>query len=139
MAFVRVKKVKTILLAALVLLSMVCMFFMKPSLPAGNIRGTAWWSIFLRERFCLSFACWDIFCTCFFVPAFLFTGRCGRASVFVLGGMSLAFEYVNVFFPVALLAGYLFRFTIFRKFRNHLPWSGNVTGFLPWGSFREYV
>lgn len=35
--------------------------------------------------------------------------------------MSLAFEYVNVFFPVALLAGYLFRFTIFRKFRNHLP------------------
>lgn len=26
--------------------------------------------------------------------------------------MSLAFEYVNVFFPVALLAGYLFRFTI---------------------------
>ena len=40
---------------------------------------------------------------------------------FVLGGMSLAFEYVNVFFPVALLAGYLFRFTIFRKFRNHLP------------------
>ena len=40
---------------------------------------------------------------------------------FVLGGMSLAFEYVNVFFPVALLAGYLFLFTIFRKFRNHIP------------------
>ena len=76
------KKVKTTLLAALVLLSMVCMFFHEAFAPSRDIRGTAWWSIFLRERFCLSFACWDIFCTCFFAPAFLFTGRCGRASVF---------------------------------------------------------
>lgn len=50
---------------------------------------------------------------------------------FVLGGMSLAFEYVNVFFPVALLAGYLFRFTISGNSGITFPWSGNVTGFLP--------
>lgn len=53
--------------------------------------------------------------------------------------MSLAFEYVNVFFPVALLAGYLFRFTIFRKFRNHLPLVRKCHGVLAVGSFRESV
>lgn len=76
------KKVKTILLAALVLLSMVCMFFHEAFAPSREYPWDCMVEHILRERFCLSFACWDIFCTCFFAPAFLFTGRCGRASVF---------------------------------------------------------
>ena len=116
------KKVKTILLAALVLLSMVCMFFHEAFAPSREYP----WDCMVEHIFTgtlLPFLCllgyllYVFLCACIPVYRKVWKG----IGFFVLGGMSLAFEYVNVFFPVALLAGYLFRFTIFRKFRNHLP------------------
>ena len=124
------KKVKTILLAALVLLSMVCMFFHEAFAPSREYP----WDCMVEHIFTgtlLPFLCllgyllYVFLCACIPVYRKVWKG----IGFFVLGGMSLAFEYVNVFFPVALLAGYLFRFT--GNSGITFPWSGNVTGFLP--------
>lgn len=113
-------------------MSMVCMFFHEAFAPSREYP----WDCMVEHIFTgtlLPFLCllgyllYVFLCACIPVYRKVWKG----IGFFVLGGMSLAFEYVNVFFPVALLAGYLFRFTIFRNSGITFPWSGNVTGFLP--------
>ena len=100
------KKVKTILLAALVLLSMVCMFFHEAFAPSREYP----WDCMVEHIFTgtlLPFLCllgyllYVFLCACIPVYRKVWKG----IGFFVLGGMSLAFEYVNVSFPVMLLAG----------------------------------
>lgn len=116
------RKVKAVLLAALVILSIVCMFFDVACCPS---REYPWdcmvehmFSGVLVPFFCLlGYVLYVFLCIC--IPAYRKVWK--WTGFIALGGMSLAFEYVNVSFPVMLLAGYLFRYVVRRKFRSRTP------------------
>lgn len=121
------RKVKVVLLAALVLLSIMCMFFHEACSPSREYP----WDCMVEHMFTaalLPFLCllgyivYVFLCAC--IPVYRKMWK--NIGFIVLGGMSLAFEYVNVSFPVMLLAGYWFRFIIRRKFPNHIPLIRNV-------------
>ena len=128
------RKVKAILLAGLVILSMVCMFFHEACAPSREYP----WDCMVEHIFTgtlLPFLCllgyilYVFLCACIPVYRKVWKG----IGFFALGVMGLAFEYVNVSFPVMLLAGYLFRFFLFRKFRNHIPFVRKCHGVLAIG------
>lgn len=128
------RKVKAVLLAALVLLSIMCMFFHEACSPSREYP----WDCMVEHMFTaalLPFLCllgyivYVFLCAC--IPVYRKMWK--NIGFIVLGGMSLAFEYVNVSFPVMLLAGYWFRFIIRRKFPNHIPLIRKCHGILAIG------
>lgn len=128
------RKVKAVLLAGLVLLSIMCMFFHEACSPSREYP----WDCMVEHMFTaalLPFLCllgyivYVFLCAC--IPVYRKMWK--NIGFIVLGGMSLAFEYVNVSFPVMLLAGYWFRFIIRRKFPNHIPLIRKCHGILAIG------
>lgn len=128
------RKAKVVLLAGLVLLSMVCMFFHEACAPSRDYP----WDCMIEHVFTgtlLPFLCllgyilYVFLCTCIPVYRKVWKG----IGFLVLGGMSLASEYVNVFFPVMLLAGCLFRLIIFRQFQSHISFVRKCHGVLAIG------
>lgn len=129
------RKVKAILLAGLVFLSMVCMFFHEACAPSREYP----WDCMVEDMFrgtLLPFLCllgyilYIILCACIPVYRKVWKG----IGFIALGGMSLAFGYVNVSFPVMLLTGYWFRFIIHRKLRNRIPFIRKCHGVLAVGA-----
>lgn len=128
------RKVKAVLLAGLVLLSIMCMFFHEACSPSREYP----WDCMVEHMFTaalLPFLCllgyivYVFLCAC--IPVYRKMWK--NIGFIVLGGMSLAFEYVNVSFPLMLLAGYWFRFIIRRKFPNHIPLIRKCHGILAIG------
>ncbi len=128
------RKVKAVLLAGLVLLSIMCMFFHEACSPSREYP----WDCMVEHMFTaalLPFLCllgyivYVFLCAC--IPVYRKMWK--NIGFIALGGMSLAFEYVNVSFPVMLLAGYWFRFIIRRKFPNHIPLIRKCHGILAIG------
>lgn len=128
------RKVKVVLLAVLVILSMVCLFFGEACCPSREypwdcMTEHIFTGTFIPFLCLLGYLIYVFLCAC--IPAY---GRLWKNVGFVtLGGMSLAFEYVNVSFPVMLLAGYLFRFMVIRKLGNHMPLVRKCHGILAVG------
>lgn len=115
------RKVKAVLLAGLVIVGIVCMFLEEACCPSRDYP----WDCMV-ERVCsamlvpflclLGYIVYVFLCTC--VPSYRKVWKC--TGFITLGGMSLAFEYVNVSFPVMLLAGYVFRHVIRTKFHSRI-------------------
>lgn len=128
------RKLKAILLAGLVLLSIVCMFLHEACCPSREYP----WDCMVEHMFTgvlLPFLCllgyilYVILCVCIPVYRKVWKG----IGFIALGGMSLAFEFVNVSFPVMLLAGYLVRFTIRRQLPRHVHLARKCHGALALG------
>lgn len=128
------RKLKAILLAGLVLLSIVCMFLHEACCPSREYP----WDCMMEHMFTgvlLPFLCllgyilYVILCVCIPVYRKVWKG----IGFIALGGMSLAFEFVNVSFPVMLLAGYLVRFTIRRQLPRHVHLARKCHGALALG------
>lgn len=116
------KKIKMMLISALVMLSLLCMFFEEACCPSREYPWDCMMDCIFRGTLIpvlclLGYMVYIVLCAC--LPGSRKTWK--GIGFAVLGIMCLGFEYVNVSFPAMLLAGYLFRFVVRRKFPSRIP------------------
>lgn len=116
------RKTKYLLLVALVLLSMICMFLEEACCPSREYP----WDCMVECIFkgmlvpllcLLGYTVYVFLCTC--LPSG--KNKWKGVGFVALGVMSLAFEYVNASFSIMLLTGYFLLFIMRRKFQSHAP------------------